>query len=115
MRPYHLWRQSRPTFAAERAQNQSAAASSAQRDTFEEAKKKEEDNDGSGDTIDLGDLQEYVRDELEVLATCMDSGENDATIPGADAPQLETACLKLAELPAQTQLVTPVDLGGKGR
>ena len=34
----------------------------------------EEDNAGSGDTVDPGDLQEYVRDELEVLATCVDSG-----------------------------------------
>ena len=42
----------------------------------------EENNDGSGDTIDPGDLQEYVRDELEVLATCMESGENDASIAG---------------------------------
>ena len=45
----------------------------------------EEDNDGSGNTIDPGDLQEHVRDELEVLATCTDKGENDATIPGVDA------------------------------
>ena len=39
-----------------------------------------------------------MRDELEVLATCMDNGENDAPIPGVDNSQLETACLKLAEL-----------------
>ena len=58
----------------------------------------EEDNDGSGDTIDPRDLQEYVRDELEVLATCMDNSENDAPIPGVDVSQLETACLRLAEL-----------------
>ena len=56
-----------------------------------------EDNDGS-DTVDQGDLQEYERDELEVLATCMDNGENDAPIPGVENSQLETACLKLAEL-----------------
>ena len=95
--PHHRWRQSRPTFAAERTQNQSA--SSAQWDTFEEVvDTEEEDSDGS-DTIDPGDLQEYVRDELEVLATCMDIGENDTAIPGVDNSQLETACLKLAELP----------------
>ena len=81
-RPHHRWGQSRPTFAAERTQNHSA--SSAQWDTFEEvADTEDEDNEGS-DTIDLGDLQEYVRDELEVLATCMDSGENDAPISGVD-------------------------------
>ena len=60
-RPHHRWGQSRPTFAAERTVV----------DT------EDEDNDGSN-TIDPGDLQEYVRDELEMLATCMDSGENDA-------------------------------------
>ena len=64
----------------------------------------DEDNDGS-DTIDPGDLQEYVRDELEVLATCMDNGENDAPIPGVDNSQLETACLKLAELPEALAIV----------
>ena len=91
VRPHHRWVKSRPTFAAERAQNQSGAASSAQWDTFEEVirTEEEEDNDGSGNTIDPGDLQEHVRDELEVLATCMDNGENDATIPGVDASQLE--------------------------
>ena len=62
------------------------------------------DNDGS-DTIDLGDLQEYVRDELEVLATCMDNGESDAPIPGVDNPEMETACLKLAELPEALAIV----------
>ena len=82
VRPHHRWGQSRPTFAAERTPNHSA--SSAQRDTFEEVvDTEEEDNDGS-DTIDPGDLQEYVRDELEVLATCRDNGENDAPIPGVD-------------------------------
>ena len=95
-RPHHRWGQSRPTFATERTQNHSA--SSAQWDTSEEVVDTEdEDNDGSN-TIDPGDLQEYVRDELEVLATCMDNGENDAPIPGVDNSQLETACLKLAEL-----------------
>ena len=29
----------------------------------------------------------------------MDNGENDAPIPGVDNSHLETACLKLAELP----------------
>ena len=102
-RPHRRWGESRPTFAAERTQNQSA--SSAQWDTFEEVVDTEdEDTDGS-DTIDLGDLQEYVRDELEVLATCMDNGENDAPIPGVDNSQLETACLKLAELPEALAIV----------
>ena len=79
---HHRWGQSRPTFAAERTQNHSA--SSAQWNTFEEVVDTEdEDNDGS-DTVDLGDLQEYARDELEVLATCIDNGENDAPIPGVD-------------------------------
>ena len=55
--------------------------------------------------FDPGDLQEYVRDELEVLATCMDTGENDAPIPGVDDSQLETACLKLAELPEALAIV----------
>ena len=65
-RPHHRWGQSRPTFVAERTQNQSA--SSAQWDTFEEGVDTEdEDNDGT-DTIDPDDLQEYVRDEFEVLA-----------------------------------------------
>ena len=50
-------------------------------------------------------LQEYVRDELEVLATCMDNGENDAPIPSVDNSQLETACLKLAELPEALAIV----------
>ena len=93
--PQHRWGQSRPTFAAERTQNHSA--SSAQWDTFEDVvDAEEEDNEGSGDTIVPGDLQEYMRDELEVLATCLDNGENDAEIPGGDNSQLETACLKLA-------------------
>ena len=88
-----------PTFAAERTREQFRAASSAHWDTFEEVIDTEkEDNDGSGDTIDPGDLQEHVRDELEVLATCMDNPENDAPIRGVDASQLEMACLKLAEL-----------------
>ena len=90
-RPHHRWGQSRPTFAAERTQNLSASSA-------------QWDNDGS-DTIDPGDLQEYVRDELEVLATCMDNGENDAPIPGVDNSQLETACLKLAELPEALAIV----------
>ena len=82
VRPHHRWGQSRPTFAVRRTQNHSAP--SAQWDTFEEVVDTEdEDNDGS-DTIDPGDLQEYVRDELEVLAACMDNGENDAPIPGVD-------------------------------
>ena len=46
-----------------------------------------------------------MRDELEVLATCMDKGENDAPIPGVDSSQLETACLKLAELPEPLAIV----------
>ena len=46
-----------------------------------------------------------MRDELEVLATRMDNGENDATIPGVGASQLETACLKLAELPEARAVV----------
>ena len=62
----------------------------------------EEDNDGS-DTIDSGDLQEHVREELEVLTTCMDNGENGAAIPGVDNSQ--TACLKLAELPEALAIV----------
>ena len=108
-RPHHRWGQSRPTFAAERTQNQSA--SSAQWDTFEEVVDTEdEDNDGS-DTIDPGDLQELVRDELEVLATCMDNGENDAPIPGVDNSQLETACLKLAELPEDLAIVQAAQRG----
>ena len=50
--------------------DQSRAAPCAQWDTFEEVRDtEEEDNDGSGD---------YVRGELEVLATCMDNDENDA-------------------------------------
>ena len=101
--------QSRPTFAAERTQNHSA--SSAQWDTFEEVVDTEdEDNDGS-DTTDPGDLQEYVRDELEVLATCMDNGENDAPIPGVDNSQLETSCLKLAELPEALAIVQAAKRG----
>ena len=81
---------------AKRTQNQSA--SSAQWDTFEEVVDTvDEDNDGS-DTTDSGDLQEYVRDELEVLAACMDNGENDAPSPGVNNSQLGTACLKLAEM-----------------
>ena len=65
----------------------------------------EKDNDGSGDTIDLRNLQEYVRDELGVLATCMDNSENDAPIPGVGASHLETACLKLAQLPEAFAIV----------
>ena len=100
-RPHHRWGQSRPTFATERTQNHSA--SSAQWDNFEEVV----DTDGS-DTVDPGELQEYVRDELEVLATCTDNGENDAPIPGVDNSQLETACLKLAELPEALAIVQAV-------
>ena len=77
--------------------NRENPKSIAQWDTSEEVTDAEdEDNEGSN-TIDLGNLQEYVRDELEVLAICMDNGENDAPIPGVDNSQLETACLKLAE------------------
>ena len=61
----------------------------------------EEDKDGS-DTIDPGDLQEYVQ---KVLATCMDKGEIDVAIPGVDNSQLETACLTLAELPEALEIV----------
>ena len=108
-RPHHRWGQSRPTFAAERTQKQSA--SSAQWDTFEEVVDTEDkDNDGS-DTIDPCDLQEYVRDELEVLATCMGNGENDAPIPGVDNSQLETTCLKLAELPEALAIVQAARTG----
>ena len=64
-----------------------------------------------GDTVDRGDLQEYVRHELEELATCMDSGETDAPIPGVDASQPETACLKLAELPEAFAIVQPARIG----
>ena len=46
-----------------------------------------------------------MRDELEVLATCMDNGENDAPIPCVDNSLLETACLKLAELPEALAIV----------
>ena len=46
-----------------------------------------------------------MRDEREVLATCVDNGENDAPIPGVDNSQLETACLKLAELPEALAIV----------
>ena len=103
VRPHHRWGQSRPTFAAERTLNHSA--SSAKWDTFGEVDDTgEEDNDGR-DTIGLGDLQEYVRDELEVLATCMDNGENDAPIPGVDNAKLETACLKLAALPEALAII----------
>ena len=92
-----------PHLQQRETQNQSA--SSAQWDNFEEVvDTADEDNDGS-DTIDPGDLQEYVRDELEVLASCMDNGENDAPIPGVDNSQLETACLKLAELPEALAIV----------
>ena len=35
----------------------------------------------------------------------MDNGENDAPIPGVDNSQLETACLKLAELPEALAIV----------
>ena len=78
--------------------NQSGTASSAQWDTFEEVIDTEEEDSEGSDTIDPGDLQEYVRDEVEVLVTCMDNGENDAAIPGVDNSQLKTACLQLAEL-----------------
>ena len=71
VRPLHRWGQSRSTFAAERRPILSGTASSAQWDMFEVViDTEEEDNEGS-DTIDPGDLQEYVRDD-----------ENDAAIPG---------------------------------
>ena len=66
LRPHHRWGLSTPTFAAERTQNHSA--SSAVWDTFEEAVDTEDEVDDGSDTIDPDDLQEYVRDELEVLA-----------------------------------------------
>ena len=86
VRPHHRWGQSRPTFAAERTPNQSV--SSAQWDTFEEVVDTEDDDNDGSDTIDPGDLQEY-----------------DAPIPGVDNSQLETACLKLAELPEALAIV----------
>ena len=109
--PARAWssNERRPTIAAERTLNHSV--SSAQWDTFEEVVDTEdEDNDGS-DTIDPGDLQEYVRDELEVLATCMDNGENDAPIPGVDNSQLETTCLQLAEMPEALPSFKPARRG----
>ena len=87
----------------------------------------DEDNDGN-DTIDPGDLQENVRDELEVLATCMDNGDKKAPIPGVDNSQLETANSMLAELPEALAIVqaarrgssdsnrhSRVSPGGKGK
>ena len=110
-RPHHRWGQSRPTFLTGRTQNQSGASSFSHWDTVEEVTHtQEEDNHGS-DTIDPGDLQEYVRDELEILATCMDNGLDDAAIPGVDNPQLETACLKLAELPEALAIVQAAQRG----
>ena len=110
-RHHHRWGQSRPTFPTERTQNHSA--SSAQWDTFEEVVDTEDkDNDGN-DTIDPGDLQKYVQDELEVLATCMDNGENDAPIPGVDNSP-EAACLKLAELPETLAIVQAAKRGASG-
>ena len=78
---------SRPTFAAKELRTNLEPPRPHNGTRFEEVirAEEEEDNDGSGNTIDPGDLQEHVRDELEVLATCMDNGENDATIPGVDA------------------------------
>ena len=35
----------------------------------------------------------------------MDNGESEVPIPGVDASQLETACLKLAELPEALAIV----------
>ena len=115
VRPHQHWGQSRPTLAAERTRDRSAVVSSAQWDTFEAVKdtEEEEDNDGS-DTIDPGDLQEYVRDELEVPASCMDTDDNDAPIPGASASQLETACLKIAELPEALANVQAARRGASG-
>ena len=58
----------------------------------------------------------------------MDNRENDASIPGVDNSQLETACLKLAELPEALAIVqaarrgaseqnrhSHASLGGKGK
>ena len=65
-----------------------------------------EENDGSGDTIDPGRLPRIrARRPRGTLATCMDNGESEAPIPGVDASQLETACLKLAELPESIVIV----------
>ena len=54
-RPHHRWGKSRPTFAAERTQ-QNHSASSAQWDTFEENVDTEEEDDDGSDTIDPGDF-----------------------------------------------------------
>ena len=101
-RPHRHWRQSRTT---------NHSASSAQWDTFEEVVDTEEEDNNGSDTIDPGDLQECLRDEVEVLATCMDNGENDAAIPRVDNSQLETACLKLAELPEALAIVQAAQRG----
>ena len=66
----------------------------AQRDTFEEVADTEGEDAGGSDTTDPGDLQEYERDELEVLATCTDKAKMMLRFQVWTSPQLETACLK---------------------
>ena len=112
-RPHHRWDSPDPHLRQERTQNHSA--SSAQWDTIEEVVDTEdEDNDGS-DTIDPGDLQEYVRDELEVLATpAWTMVKMMPRFPGVDKSQLETACLKLAELPEALAIVQAARRGASG-
>ena len=68
----HRWGQSSPLLQQKRPEINPELFRPHSEDTSEEVMDtEEEDNDGSGETIDLSDWQEYVRDELEVLATCM--------------------------------------------
>ena len=100
LRPHHRWGQSRPTFATERTLNHSA--SSAQWDTFEEIVDTEDEDNDDSDTIDPGDLQEYVRDELEVLAPAWTMVK---MMQVWTIHSWKPACLKLAELPEALAIV----------
>ena len=85
-RPHHRWGQSRPTFAAERTQNQSA--SSAQWDTFEEV-------------MDPGDMEMNLRCWLPAWTMV----KTMLRFQVWTISQLEKACLKLAELPEALAIV----------
>ena len=83
-------------------------------ESIDDDDEEDDQEDDGDDDVDAGDLQSYVRSELEILATAV---EGDLALPeGIDEAALESACLKLAELPEALAIVQSVRRGrGRGR
>ena len=89
----------------------STAAEDDEYDESAQDEKQDAGDDAGDDDIDPSDIQHYIRNELEVLASGI---EDDNLPPGVDSQQLEAACLKLAQLPEALAIVRAVRRGGKG-